>query len=153
MHGLKQHIRVARSFYRRRNQQLPQRNPFKTGSRAFESMSGLTRSAFFACSTASQGAGKSRNTAQEGTKNNEIRPSNQQSQPQGTNKRTCIDGVDDREALLAHVPVRERHDVVHPVPRELLPVRGRRQYRSIKDMEYGVRDSIRRVNVWENVGG
>ena len=37
--------------------------------------------------------------------------------------RTRIDSIDDRKPVLAHVPVRERHDIVHPVPRELLPVR------------------------------
>ena len=34
--------------------------------------------------------------------------------------RTSIYGVHDREPVLADVTVRERHDVVHPMSRELL---------------------------------
>ena len=34
---------------------------------------------------------------------------------------TCVSRVDDGEPVLAHVPVRQRHDVVHPVARELFP--------------------------------
>ena len=35
--------------------------------------------------------------------------------------RTCVDRVRHGEPVLAHVPVRERHDVVHAVAGELLP--------------------------------
>lgn len=63
-------------------------------------------------------------------------------------RRTCVHGVDDGEALLAHVPVRERHDVVHPVAREFLPV-GIQRF-SILRLEHAecIRRNLRPPGSW-----
>lgn len=107
IHGLKQHIRVAQSFCG------GQRVNLRMSGRSRRRRETRTRSAFFACSMASHGAGRSRNT---GTRLISLIFG-------GGNggARTCVDGVFNRKAVFAYVPVRERHDVVHAMPRELLP--------------------------------
>ena len=63
MHGLKQHIRVERSFCDRASPSVSRRVHVNVDSEKTTRIVSLTRRAFFACSTASQGAGRSRKTA------------------------------------------------------------------------------------------
>ena len=70
-----------------------------------------TRSAFFACSTASQGAGRSRNTV----------PDMRGVEGGIRWERTSVHLIDNCEPVFTYVPMSEGDEVVHPVAGKFIP--------------------------------